>query len=90
MNSILCGKCNSEYNNDKNVPVFLPCGHTYCKKCLSDIYKKNSYIICPDDGKKLYLALDHYPVNHIIMKKITNNNAASNKKPIIPQDSIFL
>jgi hypothetical protein len=79
MNSTNCGKCNLEYNGEKKAPIFLPCGHTFCKKCLKDIYKKNSFIICPEDGKKLYLALDHYPVNHLILKKITNNKS-SNKK----------
>ena len=87
MNSILCGKCNIEYNHDKNLPIFIPCGHTFCKICLKEIYKKNSYIICPEDGKKLYLALDHYPVNHLILKKIQVEKPLSSSKKLKPQES---
>ena len=90
MSSIICGKCNLEYNNDKNIPIFLPCAHTFCKLCLKEIYKKNSYIICPEDGKKLYLAIDNYPINQLILKKLSVDKPPATNKKIKPQEGNFL
>ncbi len=42
-----CGVCQEEYEEDgERVPRFLPCHHTYCERCLTDLMKNNS-IQCP-------------------------------------------
>nr|CAH0101481.1 unnamed protein product [Daphnia galeata] len=42
---ITCGMCLKDYDEDRE-PKFLPCAHTFCKLCLTEI-KQHTEIKCP-------------------------------------------
>jgi|LauGreDrversion4_2_1035121.scaffolds.fasta_scaffold1370325_1 hypothetical protein len=69
-NNIICETCKESYNVDKKKPIYLPCSHTFCKQCLADNLKKNSYIKCPIDSKKHFQMLEQYPTNQLIMRQL--------------------
>ena len=42
-----CPVCLIEWSSESCVPRMLNCGHTFCEKCLRDLYNANS-ITCPN------------------------------------------
>ena len=89
MNNILiCEICKEPFNLDKKKTIFLPCLHTFCKMCLLEIFKKNSYIKCPADNKKHFQSIDFYPPNSTFLRQI-NSNELDRKVKIIKTESIF-
>ena len=47
---LTCKICMEKFNDSEKKPLFIPCGHTFCSKCLRFIYKKPS-LKCPLDKK---------------------------------------
>ncbi len=47
---ITCKICMERYNEAERKPLFVPCGHTFCMKCLRFIFHKPN-ISCPLDKK---------------------------------------
>ena len=47
---LTCKICMDKYNELERKPLFLPCGHTFCARCLRFVYKKK-ILICPMDKK---------------------------------------
>ena len=45
---LICGICKWQYNNNKNKPILLTCGHTLCLACIN-FYKEagKEEIECP-------------------------------------------
>ena len=46
-----CDLCQSTWNSDYRIPKILPCGHTFCQKCLygmMDKHKKEEIFKCPN------------------------------------------
>lgn len=35
VNLTICLKCKQEYDDEKKVPRFLQCHHTFCSECIS-------------------------------------------------------
>ena len=79
MNDIPCENCGLALDTDKRNPVCLPCGHTVCKSCLTDIWRRLAYIKCPIDSKKHFLKLEDFPTNFLVQKLIANNGNLSVK-----------
>lgn len=77
MSEIPCESCNELLDLDKKKPICLPCGHTLCKSCLNDIWKRMAYIKCPIDSKKHFLKLDDFPTNYLVLKLISNEKLAN-------------
>lgn len=48
---LTCRICMEKYNTNERKPLFLPCGHTFCQKCLKFVYKRGK-LQCPMDKKK--------------------------------------
>jgi len=71
MNDIPCENCKEFYDLQKRIPISLPCGHSLCKVCLADVFKRLSYIKCPVDSKKHFLKLDDFPTNFLVRKLIS-------------------
>lgn len=42
-----CSVCFNLYTEDEHRPLFLNCGHTYCKKCISDFLLHRTTFNCP-------------------------------------------
>ena len=44
---LACSICLVQFGNENdNLPLSLKCGHTLCKKCVSD-YQQTNNLICP-------------------------------------------
>ena len=43
----MCGICFNPYDEEKHVPLSLPCGHTVCQQCTDDILKSDTQCLCP-------------------------------------------
>ena len=41
-----CPKCNQLFNDKEYVPLNLPCGHTYCLKCIKSTQRREINIEC--------------------------------------------
>ena len=48
LNKIKCPNCKSKFEDNKNYPIILNCGHTICKNCLPNVQTLNS-TECPID-----------------------------------------
>lgn len=48
-----CELCREVYEEKKNIPRNLLCGHTFCEVCLEGILKVKGYIECPSCRSKL-------------------------------------
>ena len=42
-----CTNCYEFFNEDKNIPLNLECGHTFCKDCIKEILKNCLKLECP-------------------------------------------
>lgn len=47
---LTCKICMERYDDADKKPLFVPCGHTFCAKCLRFIYK-HPHLKCPLDKK---------------------------------------
>jgi len=89
-NNLICESCKESYNSDKKKPIYLPCSHTFCKQCLADNLKKNSYIRCPIDNKKHFQMLEQYPTNQLIIRQIPIEIEKSKVKVMRTQSTIII
>ena len=53
-----CELCFNQWNSENRIPKILPCGHSYCIQCLTnllDSYKKNPLLVfkCPNCAREL-------------------------------------
>ena len=44
-----CEKCNLTYDKEKRIPLYLPCGDTYCKSCLMKEMQEQQKITCLEE-----------------------------------------
>lgn len=51
---LLCGICLDVFN----VPVTLPCGHNFCKKCIKQHWDSSVHCQCPSCKESFYKKLD--------------------------------
>ena len=42
-----CPVCLSGYNSETARPLFLPCGHTFCSSCISQLVQSHGTLVCP-------------------------------------------
>src|SRR5690348_15925388 len=54
-----CPICYETFNRTLNIPYLLPCGHTFCEKCLYSVKA-----ICPACRR----AFTHKSKNHILLE----------------------
>lgn len=89
-NSLICETCKDSYNTDKKKPIYLPCSHTFCKLCLADNLKKNTYIKCPIDNKKHFQMLDQYTTNQMILRQLNYETDKSKMKIPRSNSNIYI
>lgn len=67
---LTCKVCMEKYNDKEKKPLFLPCGHTFCQKCLKFIYKRR-ILLCPLD-KKLHKfdLFSKVPTNYSVLNTV--------------------
>jgi hypothetical protein len=61
-----CELCNLNFHSINLKPMALPCGHTFCYKCIAEKSNK-SYIECKKCKKLHFLKSDQIPPNYFIM-----------------------
>jgi small GTP-binding protein len=68
--SIICTICfeNYEENND-NAPKILPCGDTFCFKCLKKIKKEKEKFTCPICQKDIFENIEDMPTNRYVFNE---------------------
>lgn len=71
LNFLHCKDCTCIFTNS-NRPLLLRCGHTFCEKCLKNIFK-NDKIICSLDNQ--ITEIDNFSelqTNYSIMEALEN------------------
>ena len=56
-----CELCFNQWNSENRIPKILPCGHSYCIQCLTnllDSYKKNFQSKIENVAKNFQLCID--------------------------------
>lgn len=70
----LCESCKLVFTTSIRKPIALPCGHTFCLRCIRYQYTSNNYFMCVKCSIKHRLHYDHYSPNYAILEKIHSNN----------------
>jgi hypothetical protein len=75
---LTCKICMERFNDEDKKPLFVPCGHTFCSRCLRFIYKRPN-LRCPLDKKEHKVeAFTNIPINFSVLNclhsQIQNNN----------------
>ena len=80
-----CNICFELFDTSDKAPLILPCGHTFCKRCIKKQFRRGK-IDCPLD-KKTHQApkADHFPLNFTILHSI--EVAAATPKKIVKRCS---
>ena len=70
-----CDICSFNFDLNIHMPMVAKCGHTYCKKCIYNGGKKETYGICPIDNIHHVLGIESCIPNlklELIIKTIFN------------------
>ena len=69
MNSLFvfeCSICIQNYTSEERKPKSLPCGHTLCASCITDIHS-GEVIVCPMCKQEHQISLDKIPINFSLL-----------------------
>ncbi|KAG8334747.1 E3 ubiquitin-protein ligase sh3rf3 [Homalodisca vitripennis] len=79
LNDLLeCSVCLERLDTSSKV---LPCQHTFCRKCLEDIYTTNRELRCPECRVLVDARIDELPPNVLLMRILEGmRNAGPNKR----------
>ena len=76
---IACELCKESFNLDDRVPYTLPCGKTFCYKCVESVTTNKGNIICPIDNTKCPLSSTDLKPNQLLLTLLGNRQAHSNQ-----------
>ena len=78
--TIECPVCYETFDIERTIPRLLPCTHTVCEKCLSELLR-GQVIICPQCRKKhkAESGANGFPQNKYIVKLLSNKAEFSGK-----------
>lgn len=81
LNDLLeCSVCLERLDTSSKV---LPCQHTFCKKCLTDIVETNKELRCPECRVLVESKIEELPPNVLLMRILEGmRNAAPKKQQI--------
>lgn len=84
-NSIIeCSVCNFEFDEDRNVPRFLGCGHTFCQSCLEQLKtslgQDRTEIKCPIDRSITGAPPISLPKNRVVLDAIREKQEKETSK----------
>lgn len=83
-----CSICLEQLDESNKV---LPCQHTFCTKCLKDIFKKKGELLCPECRKPVTVTIDSLPPNILANRILEGMNIARAKsgsqllEPVVTQ-----
>ena len=64
-----CGICFSVYDNGEHLPLSLPCGHVYCKACMTS-FCPGDKIMCPADKAVHNISVERLPCCFAILSNL--------------------
>lgn len=67
-----CPICLDTYDSVEKQPICLPCGHTFCKVCVSRIKVTIGMSQCPYDRKEFNSFMEFLPVNYALIQEKDN------------------
>ena len=68
-----CRICFDKYNKSNRKPItLLPCCHTFCMSCLSNLKKSSDYLSCPKCRKFICLFKSNHGILDILNKSHDN------------------
>jgi len=71
-----CCICFSQYDHGEHLPLSLPCGHVYCKSCLTS-FCPGDKLTCPVDKTLHSLAVDRLPCCFAILSNLPRSPTRS-------------
>ena len=83
-NAFDCQVCLDSYNDKENKPMVMVCGHTTCKSCVSEIFKRNILepLKCPICRSiQPYVAPDDVPINYGLMNVLQDRQYQCSTHP---------
>ncbi len=63
---LICPSCSTQFNDRKNSPLVLDCGHTFCQECLVNQKVSKKELRCPHCNKLELRNIDKLPKNFLI------------------------
>mmetsp|Transcript_1537 Transcript_1537/g.3283 ORF Transcript_1537/g.3283 Transcript_1537/m.3283 type:complete len:366 (+) Transcript_1537:1957-3054(+) len=84
-----CDICFEPFDPEEHAPLMLICGHTYCKRCITDIKQRHNSLECPNDRLQDKRHVSEMPKNYIVLEiieRVTQVEAAV-VKPISLKES---
>ncbi|XP_076273792.1 SH3 domain containing ring finger posh isoform X8 [Rhynchophorus ferrugineus] len=81
LNDLLeCSVCLERLDTSSKV---LPCQHTFCRKCLEEIYHKHKELRCPECRVLVKIKIDDLPPNVLLMRILEGikNSGGGTKAP---------
>ena len=71
---LICSICEESYDKKQRKPLVFLCGHTFCKRCISDYFDKHRVIQCFLDRREfseaIYKSIDDIGTNFEILDKL--------------------
>jgi len=68
-----CPQCSIKFDNNNHLPKFVPCGHTFCISCLTQLIKDKDITVCPFDTKiimRTASTTDNFPTNLFVLQQL--------------------
>ena len=62
-----CLYCKETFNTTTKMPLCIPCGHTYCLKCVEDEYFKKTSFTCQKCRIRYLMHYSKFPTNYFIL-----------------------
>ena len=64
---ITCLYCKENFNTTTKMPLCIPCGHTYCLKCVEEEYFKKTSFTCQTCRIRYLMHYSKFPTNYFIL-----------------------
>ena len=69
---LCCGNCLVQYDQQRHLPQLLPCRHTLCAGCVSELYAADSRrYLCPICRERISWSkrgISHLPTDHAVLR----------------------
>ena len=78
---LCCSICMFRFNETSYQPLWLHCGHTFCKTCLEDIARRGK-LKCPNCNQEEDCSPDTLPKNYFILELIVRGVFSRTANPV--------
>ena len=75
---LCCTICDQKYEVPSRTPLMLPCGHTYCSRCLQELLS-SSQLFCPEDQEAVNISsIADLPKNFSLIRLLSQSSSNPN------------